>query len=138
MRLFVPVFKAFHGDDGAIWWRMYGPGGRGLAQSASPEYSIEASRSAITHVVECVDLFSPSLQRTEKFRWQWVLSLDRNAVVRGLGDFDRVDRGERACRKFTLLAPLADVDPGSSLVGPTPTRAALWAAAHPRAWSAAH
>ena len=122
MRLFVPVFKVFSGDDGDVWWRMFSACGRGLARSATPEPSLEAARAAITHVVDSVDLFSPSLRRTESFRWQWVLSLD----------------GERACRRFTLLAPLADVDPGSFRVGPTPRRTAHRTAAHPAAWSAAH
>ena len=138
MRLFVPVFKMFSGDDGAVWWRMFSACGRGLARSATPEPSLEAARAAIIHVVDCVDLFSPSLRRTESFRWQWVLSLDHEPAVWGVGDFDRLDRGERACRRFTLLAPLADVDPGSFRVGPAPGRAAHRTAAHPAAWPAAH
>ena len=111
MKLFVPRFEVLS-EDSAVGWRMVGPTGRDLARGATTDATVEAARASIAHVVEAVDLFSVSLHRTATFRWQWVLSLDLEPVVRGSNDHDSFDRCERACRRFTLLAPLADVDRG--------------------------
>lgn len=116
MRLFVPVFTIF-ADDGALWWRFDGPAGRGSARSATPEASVAAARGSIAHVVDAIDLFRPSVRRSEDLRWRWTLTLGGQPVVWGLGDYDRRDQGAQACHKFTLLAPLADVDVGTQLAG---------------------
>jgi len=116
MRLFVPVFKVFGDADGALWWRLLSPGGRGLAQGATPAATHQAARESIAWTIDVVDLLTASVCRSEDRRWRWALTLQHAPVVWSLGDFGRPERSEQACRRFTLLAPLADVETRRSLV----------------------
>ncbi|QTE29699.1 hypothetical protein [Pengzhenrongella sicca] len=117
MRLFVPVFKLASDPDGALWWRLLSPAGRGLAQGATPAATEQAARAAIAELIATVDLLSASVCRSEDLRWRWALTLGREPVVWSLGAYDRPDRSEQACRRFALLAPLADVETDRVLVG---------------------
>ena len=116
MRLMLPVFQMVRADAETVWWHMLGPSGRIVARGATPEPSLEAAHAAISHVMDSIDLFSASMRRTESLRWQWSLTLDHEPFVWGVGEQDRLDKCEQACRKFTLLAPLADIDGARELV----------------------
>jgi len=108
-----PVFRLYRfSDEDVVWWRLVSLNGRGIARVAAPLESPEAALVSIERARAAVatDDLQPLLRLTPAYRWQWLLTLDGEPVVQGIGDHDRRVRCEDACQKFVNLAPAADVD----------------------------
>jgi len=112
MRLVAPVFQLYRMlDDDLVWWRMISPNGRGIARAMAPSATPAGARDSLAQLVGSIDQLGATLRLTDRHRWRWVLTLDGEPCVQGVGDQDRRVRCVHAWRRFTLLAPLAVIEP---------------------------